>query len=295
MDEDSKQYMAFTVGSYGFYEFDRMPFGLCNALAMFQHVMQDYLGELNLNYCLIYLDDLVVYSRTLDDHLYHLCAVFNRFQEHNLKLKPSKCSFFQEEITYLGHRVSTEGVKPSDVNVQKILDTSPPSTYTQIREFIGMANHYRRFIKDFSKICRPLHQYTKGAGAKKKGESVILTPEALAMVDTLKKALTEALVLAYANFDEPFLLETDASGLGLGAVLSQKQEDGQYHPIAYGSQSLTVEERNYHSMKLEFLALFWVVTQQFKDYLWGRKFLVRTDNNPLTYIMKSANLDAMRH
>ena len=142
MDEDSKQYTAFTVGSYGFYEFNRMPFGLCKAPAMFQCIMQDCLGELNLNYCLIYLDDIVVYSRTLDDHLYRLRAVFNHFQEHNLKLKPSKCSFFREEITYLGHRVSAEGVKPSDLNVQKILDTPPPSTYTQIREFIGMANHY---------------------------------------------------------------------------------------------------------------------------------------------------------
>ena len=111
----------------------------------------------------------------------------------------------------------------------------------------------------------------------------------------MKKALTEVPVLAYANFDEPFLLETDASGLGLGAVLSQKQEDGRYHPITYGSRSLMVEEWNYHSTKLEFLALFWAVTQQFKDYLWGRKFLVRTDNNPLMYIMKSANLDATRH
>ena len=146
-----------------------MPFGLCNAPTTFQRIMQDCLGELNLNYCLIYLDDIVVYSRMLDNHLYRLRAVFNRFREHNLKLKPSKCSFFQEEITYLGHRVSTEGVKPSDVNVQKILDTPPPSTYTQIWEFIGMANHYRRFIKGFSKICRPLHQYTEEAGAKKKG------------------------------------------------------------------------------------------------------------------------------
>ena len=143
-------------------------------------------------------------------------------------------------------------------------------TYTQIWEFIGMANHYRRFIKNFSKISRPLHEYTEGEGAKKKKEALELMPEAIEVVCILKKALTEAPVLAYADFNEPFLLETDASAQDLGAVLSQKQEDGWYHPVAYGSRSLSTEERNYHSMKLEFLVLYWAVMQQFRDYLWGR-------------------------
>ena len=153
--------------------------------------MQDYLWELNLNYCLIYLNDIVVYSQTLDDHLCQLRAVFNQFWEHNLKLKPLKFTFFQEEITHLGHCVSVEGVKPSNYNVQKILDEPLPMTYTQIQEFIGMANHYCRFIKDFLKISQPL-DYTKGKGAKKR-EALELTPEAIVAVHTLKKALTEGL------------------------------------------------------------------------------------------------------
>ena len=105
--------------------------------------MQECLGELNLNYCLIYMDDIVVYARTLQDHLYRLRRVFDRFREHRLKLKPSKCAFFKEEITYLGHRVSAEGVKPATINIDKILKKRPPRTYTEIREFLGMVNHYR--------------------------------------------------------------------------------------------------------------------------------------------------------
>ena len=295
MEEGSKPYTAFTVGSYGFYQFERMPFGLCNAPATFQRCMQECLGELNLSYCLIYMDDIVVYARTLQDHLYRLRRVFDRFREHRLKLKPSKCAFFKEEITYLGHRVSAEGVKPATTNVDKILDKRPPRTYTEIREFLGMVNHYRRFIKDCSKISRPLTAYTEGEGSKRKTEEVQLDPKALEAFHELKTALTEAPVLAYADFTQPFLLETDASSKGLGAVLSQKKEDGRFHPVAYGSRSLAKEERNYHSTKLEFLALYWAITQHFKDYLWGREFTVRTDNNPLTYIMSSGHLDATRH
>ena len=142
MEEESKPYTVFTVGSYGFYQFERMPFGLCNAPATFQRCMQECLGELNLSYCLIYMDDIVVYARTLQDHLYRLRRVFDRFCDHRLKLKPSKCAFFKEEITYLGHRVSAEGVKPATTNIDKILDKRPPRTYTEIREFLGMVNHY---------------------------------------------------------------------------------------------------------------------------------------------------------
>ena len=132
--------------------------------ATFQRCMQECLGELNLNYCLIYMDDIVVYAHILQDHLYHLWRVFDRFREHRLKLKPSKCAFFKKEITYLGHRGSAEGVKPAIINIDKILEKRPPRTYTEIREFLGMVNHYRRFIKDCSKISRALTTYTEGEG-----------------------------------------------------------------------------------------------------------------------------------
>ena len=162
-----------------------------------------------------------------------------------------------------------------------------PRRYTDIRSFTGVVGHYRRFIKNFAKIAAPLYNLTSGANKDKKSESVTLTPEALEAFDTLKKKCVQAPVLAFPDFQKPFLLETDASGKGLGMVLSQKQDDGRYHPVAYASRVLTETEQKYHSNKQEFLALKWAVTEQFHEYLspYGKnsnEFVVRTDNNPLT-------------
>ena len=150
MDKASKQYTAFTRGNLGFFECDRMPFGLCNALATFQWLMQNCMGELNFIYCLIYLDDLVVFLRTAEEHLHQLPVVFDHLREYNLKLKPSKCSLFQEEINYLAHQVSKEGVWPSNINMKAIAEYAPPQTYTEIRAFLGLVGHYRQFIKGFA-------------------------------------------------------------------------------------------------------------------------------------------------
>ena len=291
MDEESKQYTAFTVGNMGFFECERMPFGLCNAPATFQRVMQNCLGELNLTYALIYLDDVIVFSQTQASHLDRLRAVFQRFRDQNLKLKPSKCNLFRREITYLAHKITKEGVRPSNENLRAIVEIAPPSTYTEIRGFLGLVSHYRRFIKNFARIAEPLQEYLNGEGAKKKTEKVELSDAALEAVETLRQACISAPILAFADFEKPFLLETDASYHGLGAVLSQKQEDGRYHPVAYGSRALRGGEKNYHAGKLEFLALHWAVTDHFKEYL-IKPFTVRTDNNPLTYVMTTPNLDA---
>ena len=140
MDEVSKQYTAFTVGNLGFFECDRMPFGLCNAPATFQWLMQNCMGELNFIYCLIYLNDLIMFSRRAEEHLHQLRVVFDCLGEYNLKLKPSKCSPFQEEINYLAHQVLKEGVQPSDINVKAIAEYAPPRTYTEIRAFLGLGD-----------------------------------------------------------------------------------------------------------------------------------------------------------
>ena len=150
MDEASKQYTTFTMGNLGFFECDRMPFGLCNALATFQWLMQNCMGELNFIYCLIYLDDLIMFLQTAEEHLHQLHVVFDHLREYNLKLKPSKCSLFQEEINYLAHQVSKEGVWPSNINVKAITKYAPPQTYTEIRAFLGLMGHYRQFIKGFT-------------------------------------------------------------------------------------------------------------------------------------------------
>ena len=149
----SQQYTTFTVGNLGLYKFTHMPFGLCNAPATFQHLMQNTLGELNLTCCVIYLDDVIVFGQTEEEHLERLCIVLERFHEFNLKLKPSKCLFFQNEIVYLAHHVSKEGIQPSWQNVWAMEDFPMPETFMQVHAFCRLAGHYRRFIKGFTNIA----------------------------------------------------------------------------------------------------------------------------------------------
>ena len=158
--------------------------------------------------------------------------------------------------------------------------------------FCGLAGHYQRFIKGFANIARPLYDVL---GKEVKMGPVDLPPEAQEAVDILKRKIQSTPILVFPDFDKPFLLQTDASKEGLGAVLSQKQGDGHYHPVAFGSHSLTPSEKNYHSSKLEFLTLKWSVTEHFKEYLTYLPFVVQTDNNPLTYVLMMPNLDATGH
>ena len=225
--------------------------------------------------------------------------VFHHLQEHGLKLKPSKCEVFKPEINYLAHHVSQKGVLPLKKNLESIAQCPPLDTYTKVKSFVGLVGHYRPLIKDFAKIAAPLYDLTSGNNKDKKSEHINLSPEALDTFDHQKAACLQAPILAFLDFDKPFLLETDSSGKDLGAVLSQKQADGWYHPIAYASCVMNEMEQRYHSNKQEFLILKWVVTEQFHEYLshYGKnrnEFVVCTDNNPLTYIFSSANLDVAR-
>ena len=147
-----------------------MPFGLCNVLATFQWLMQNCMGELNFIYCLIYLDNLIVFSHTTEEHLHRLCIVFDCLREYNLKLKPLKCSLFKEEINYLAHKVSKAGIRPSDINVKAIAGYALPKTYTEIRAFLGLVGHYRCFIKGFARIAQPLNEHLAGEGICRKAE-----------------------------------------------------------------------------------------------------------------------------
>ena len=288
MAPGSQPYMAFTVGNLGFYEFTWMPFGLCNTPVTFQRLMQNTLGELNLTYCVIYLDDVIFFRRTEEEHLECLRVVFKHFREFNLKLKPSKCNLFQSEIIYLVHHISKEGVCPSKDNVCTIEEFPMPETFMQVRAFCGLAGHYRQFIKGFVNIACPLYDVL---GKETKTAPVQLPPEVCEVVWMLKEKILTSPLLVFPDFAKPFLLETDACREGLGAILSQKQDDGRFHPVTFGSCSLTPTEKNYHSSKLEFLALKWGITEYFAYAL----FMVKTDNNPLTYILTTPNLDAMGH
>ena len=186
MLEKARQYTAFTVGSMGIYEFLRMPYGLCNAPATFQRLMQNCLGELNLTYTLIYLDDVIVYSRTEEEHLTQLRAVFERFRESCLKLKPSKCNFFRTEINYLGHTVSAKGMEPGMEGIKAIAVMAPPSTYTGICQFLGATGYFHRFIKGYANIAKPLNDLLSGVNSKLKSCFVWLPPAAVVAFQELK-------------------------------------------------------------------------------------------------------------
>ena len=300
MAEEDKAKTAFSVGPLGFYECNRMPFGLTNAPATFQRCMETCMGDLYLTHCLVYIDDVIVFSRTFEEHLQRLEAVFRKLHEAGLKLKPSKCCFLQRSIKFLGHQVSAEGVSPDPDKLADVKAWPVPTNVSEVQRFLGFVGFYRRFQANFSKIARPLHDLVQAAGAhglKKRQVRKLPFQWGSAQqgaFEKLKELCTTAPVLAFADYSKPFVLHTDASLDGLGAVLYQ-EFDGKKKPIAYASRRLSNAERNYPVHKLEFLALRWSILDKFHDYLFGHKFTVFTDNNPLTYVLSSAKLDATGH
>ena len=289
MDDSSKQYTAFTVGNLGVFECDCMPFGLCNAPATFQPANAKLPWGAASD-----IPPHLPWWQMAEEHLYCLCIIFDQFREHNLKLKPSKCSFFRKEITHLAHWVSRDRVWFNNWNLEAIAECALPQTYKDMHALLGLVGHCRRFIKGFACIAQPFSEYLTGEGASRKSEWVSLTEDALKAFEALKQAWQPPFWLLLDN-TKLFLLENDVSKDGLGTVLLQKQADGWYHPITYGSRALKPHEKNYHSTKLDVLALKWAVMEHFNEYLPYQSFLVRTDNNPLTYIISTPNLDAMGH
>ena len=298
INEKDKHKTAFQVGTLGFYEFNRMPFGLCNAPATFQRLMERCMGELNLRDCLIYLDDVIIFSSTFEKHIQSLESVFGRLKRHNLKLKASKCEFLRSSVTYLGHVVSENGIETDPEKTEAIKTWPLPTTVKDVRAFLGFTGYYRRFIKNYATIARPLNDLlvghctnVKGKKSKIKKTPFVWTEKQQQAFDTLKEKLIHPPVLAYADYSLPFKVHTDASSSGLGAVLYQHQDEHD-RVVAYASRSLKASEKNYPAHKLEFLALKWAITEKFHDYLYGAKFEVVTDNNPLTYVFTTAKLDA---
>lgn len=291
VDEKDRPKTAF-ITPFGLYEFRRMPFRLCNAPATFQRLMQAVMSDLVFQIVLIYLDDLLVYSSTFDEHLARLETVFKRLRETGLKIKVEKCHFLQPEVRFLGHQVSAQGVSTDPDKINAVQEWPTPSTLKELRSFLGFCSYYRRFIQGFSQIAGPLHDVvnvclreTKPGKASEVFKSVWTSPCSVAF-DQLKKQLTSAPTLGYADFSLPFVIETDASSLGLGAILYQYQQ-GWRTVIAFASRRLRGAEKNdqnYSSMKLELLALKWAVTEKFRSYLLGSKFTILTDNNPLCHL-----------
>ena len=282
LDEDARAKSAFATYQ-GLFEFTRMPFGLCNAPATFQRIMQLVLAGLEWRHCFVYLDDILVVSRTFEEHIGHLREVFNRLRSAGLRLKPKKCLILRDEVPYLGHVISARGVRPDPSKTEKVQHFPVPYDVTSVRQFIGLASYYRRFVPDFARIAAPLHALTRK-------NVVFKWSGACAMAfQQLKEALITAPILACPKFGPgvEFVLETDASGVGLGAVLSQLQDDGQLHPVAYASRSLDTSEKNYGISELETLGLVWAA-RHFRPYILGHHTTVYTDHSACLSLLQRA-------
>lgn len=306
VDEADKHKTAF-VCPLGFWEFNRMPQGVTNAPSTFQRLMEKCMGDINLKEVLVFLDDLIVFSETLEEHESRLLHVLNRLKEYGLKLSVEKCKFFQTSVRYLGHIVSQHGVETDPQKVEALKTWPSPRNLKELRSFLGFAGYYRRFIQGFSKIAKPLNDLTAGYPPLRESSCVKgtsgryfqpkepfgarWTEGCQEAFETVIDKLTTAPVLGFANPKLPYVLHTDASTTGLGAALYQEQE-GVMRAIAFASRGLSKSEARYPAHKLEFLALKWAVTEKFSDYLYGGPFMVVTDSNPLTYLLTTARLDA---
>ena len=252
MDEGSRDKTAFTT-SFGLYEFEVMPFGLHSAPATFQRIINHVLRDC-WNFARAYIDDIVVFSSSWEEHLTHLHKVLNCLQEANLTIKMSKCQFGRIKVHYLGHAYVIEGgqVKPDPRKLEAMRDYPTPVSKKQVRAFLGLAGYYRRFISHFSTIAEPLTDLTKSRNP----DRVKWTDNCEVAFCKLKELLVSPPVLKVVEPDKPYILQTDASELGLGAVLSQLKDDEE-HPVAFASRKLLPREKNYSVIEKECLAIVW--------------------------------------
>ena len=235
---DDREKTAF-ITPFGLYEFHVMPFGLCNASATFQRLMNYALQEFLGKFVLVYLDDIIIYSKTFEQHLDHVQQVFTALRNANLKIKLKKCFFCFSNIAFFKHIVGKNGIKPDPTKIEKVKNFPIPTDLTSTRAALELFSYYRKFIKDFSKIAKPITQLLR------KDESFQWGEKQQRAFEFLKEILIQAPIFHYPDFDKSFILYTDASGTGLGAVLSQKREDGNECVIAYASRSLNRAEQNY--------------------------------------------------
>ena len=261
---------------YRLYEYKTLPMGLCNWPPTCQRLMELVLNGLQWQICLIFLDDIIVFGSSFMEHIQRLEIVLQRILDAGLKLKPEKCQILKPEVTFLGHVVSKHGVKPNPDNISKILSLPVPKSVTEVRQILGMGSYYRRFIKNFSMLVKPLTELTK------KSNEFIWTEKCQNAFDNLKQAFISPQIMAYPQDCGEFILDTDACDTGIGAVLSQNQ-NGEIRVIAYGSRTLNHAECNYCITDKELLAVRYFV-EYYRQHLLGRTFTVRTDHQALIWL-----------
>ena len=278
MDLADRAKTAFTT-PFGLYEFTRMPFGLKNAPASFQRLMTEVLGTILYEFGLVYIDDIIVFSATFEEHMAHLEQILNRLEQFGLHARISKSEFAVPSLLYLGYIVSKDGLLPNPAKTAAIQTLTAPQAVPELRRFLGMTGYYRSFIQDYSHLAEPLIALSRG--------NIIWewTPACQLAFQTLRDRLSSAPVLAYPDWGKPFILQTDASDVAIGAILAQLDSSGKERPVAYASRTLTPAERNYSATDRECLAVVWGVALH-RPYLHGRLFTIITDHQALTWLQR---------
>ena len=279
MSEESKEKTSFITHN-GIYQFNKMPYGLMNSGNTFQMIMSRVLNNMTWQNAIVYIDDVLCFSNNYEEHIEHLSAIFDRLRSANLKLNPKKCYFAREEVTYLGHTISSEGIRVDQEKVKAVLDFPRPKSAKEVRSYLRLCSYYRRFIKDFAKIANPLNALLK------KDVKFKWTETCENAFITLKEKLTSARVLAYPDMNKQFILTSDASGSALACTLPQIKEDGLEHPIAYYGRALRMHERKWAITERECLA-FLEGIRNFKTYLSNQKFVIVTDHQCLKWLQSN--------
>ena len=279
--KECRHITAFIVPGKGIYEWARMPFGLKNSTATFQRAISKVITPDMATNTLVYVDDVVIWSDTWSDHLKWLRLVITKLNEAGFTINRKKSFFGRKEVRYLGFLIDDRGIRTDPEKIRPIADYPIPKNLKQLRKFIGMCSWYRKFIRDFATICEPLNSLTR------KDVPYIWSEECEEAFKTLKEKLTSSPILSRPKFDEQFILETDASQTGLGAVLLQRYDNSE-KVIAYASRALTAQERKFSTTELEMLAILWAIRKH-RCYVEGEKFLVVTDHHSLKYMLSLRN------
>jgi transposase InsO family protein len=268
------------VTDRGQFQMKKLPMGLKISPSAFSRLMTIAMAGLNYEQCFVYLDDIIVFGRNLQQHSKNLISVLTRLRKVNLKLNPQKSQFLRKSVLYLGHQISEHGILPDPTKISAVEQYPCPKDANEVKRFVAFANYYRKFINNFATIANPLNKLSR------KGIKFEWTEECQTAFESLKRKLVSPIVLDYPDLSESntFMLTTDASKIGLGAVLANQNG----RPVAFASRALNKQETNYNTTEIELLALVWA-TKHFRPYLFGRRFQIYTDHRPLIYLFSQAD------
>ncbi|MBS0349278.1 MAG: DDE-type integrase/transposase/recombinase [Proteobacteria bacterium] len=290
IEEESRKYTAFSTLS-GHWEFNRVPYGLTNSPPWMQRAISQALRGLEWNICVVWIDDIIIFSKSHEEHLEHLGKVLDALRNAGFQVRLRKCKFAVSKVKYLGHMVSAEGIAPLEENLKDIREAKPPTTVKELQRVLGLFNYYRRFVHGFGRLTRPLNQYLLGNPPGK--QPISLAADAREAFEELKIKLITAPVLAYPDFSKPFIIETDASQHHVAGILSQIGPDEKEHPVAYWSDALTERQAHWSAYKRELFALIGAC-KHWRNYLQiKQEFTARFDQRALKWIFEVRDREPM--